>query len=327
MTYRPPEGYIFDPDTGLYYSQVIAADAAGRRSQVVTWFDCDTGEYRQEIFSLESSAALRPDTVIARLTPAAPPRAESTEHGKIPPKKNPVWLFVIPAVLVMVLAVFAVVLICRHIKNTADTKKEDTVEVEDRTIDQSTGETGADDHGPEEIPAEQEPEEAEEAATEIAEEVIQETDSAETVEYTESGLPNCYGVDEDELLKANFTIIDVTTGNKYANGEMVDWFYLSEMGESGITKLFFHTESLNNDSDVMEYLIDVTPMGSRFSRLYDRDCIETKVRGGGLEITFYVFLDGSTEVDAQSEVIDENEHAGYEGFGFGRGLPGDYYLM
>ncbi len=328
MTYRPPEGYLFDPDTGLYYSQVIASDRDGNRSRVVTWFDCDTGKYRQEIYPLESSAELPPDKVIAKRTSAAPPRTERAEPGKTPTKKNMVWLIAVPAVLVIVLAVFAGVMIHRHIKNKADQQTtKAAVDVVDRTVNQSPGETGADSQGSEEIPAEPEPEPEAEEKTETAEEAVQETDSAVTAEYTQSGLANCYGVDEDELLKANMTVMDLTLEKQFCNGEMNEWFAFTGISEEGIKQVFFHAEPLNNETDVREYYVDVVPMGSKFSSIYDEDCIETKVRGGGLEITFYVHINGSTEIDAQSEVIDENAHAGYDGFGFGKGNPADYYQM
>ncbi|MCR4909470.1 MAG: hypothetical protein K5985_11625 [Lachnospiraceae bacterium] len=48
--YQAPEGYLYDPETGLYYSQVTAVDARGSRMQVVTWFHADTGEYEQQVY-------------------------------------------------------------------------------------------------------------------------------------------------------------------------------------------------------------------------------------------------------------------------------------
>ncbi len=50
--YQAPEGYLYDKGSGLYYSQVVAVDSAGLRSQVVTWFDAETGEYRQEVYPI-----------------------------------------------------------------------------------------------------------------------------------------------------------------------------------------------------------------------------------------------------------------------------------
>ena len=53
--YQAPEGYVLDSNTGLYYTQVIAEDAAGNKSQVVTWFNADTGEYRQDVYPVKGS--------------------------------------------------------------------------------------------------------------------------------------------------------------------------------------------------------------------------------------------------------------------------------
>ena len=48
--YQPPEGFQYDPNTGYYYKQVIAQNAAGKTMQVVTWFNADTGQYRQDTY-------------------------------------------------------------------------------------------------------------------------------------------------------------------------------------------------------------------------------------------------------------------------------------
>ncbi|MCR4656518.1 MAG: hypothetical protein K5770_09860 [Lachnospiraceae bacterium] len=55
--YRAPEGYQYDDNTGLYYTQVMAADASGSSFRVVTWFNPDTGEYDQQIYPLGSEKA------------------------------------------------------------------------------------------------------------------------------------------------------------------------------------------------------------------------------------------------------------------------------
>lgn len=50
--YMPPEGYLLDSNTGLYYTQVIAQDELGNQSQVVTWFNPETGEYSQNVYPI-----------------------------------------------------------------------------------------------------------------------------------------------------------------------------------------------------------------------------------------------------------------------------------
>ena len=59
--YNPPEGYLLDQNSGLYYTQVIAEDESGNKSQVVTWFNADTGEYRQDVYPIKGSAAPKAD--------------------------------------------------------------------------------------------------------------------------------------------------------------------------------------------------------------------------------------------------------------------------
>ena len=59
--YNPPEGYLLDLNSGLYYTQVIAEDESGNKSQVVTWFNADTGEYRQDVYPIKGSAAPKAD--------------------------------------------------------------------------------------------------------------------------------------------------------------------------------------------------------------------------------------------------------------------------
>lgn len=50
--YSAPEGYIYDENTGLYYTQIIAEDEQGNQSQIVNWFDPETGEYTQQVYPI-----------------------------------------------------------------------------------------------------------------------------------------------------------------------------------------------------------------------------------------------------------------------------------
>ena len=70
--YQAPEGYVLDPNTGLYYTQVIAEDDNGAKSQVVTWFNADTGEYRQDVYPIEGSVVQASESVTSGLKPAPP---------------------------------------------------------------------------------------------------------------------------------------------------------------------------------------------------------------------------------------------------------------
>ena len=54
--YNPPDGYLYDSNSGLYYSQVVAQDEMGNISQIVTWFDANTGQYSQNVYPVKGSA-------------------------------------------------------------------------------------------------------------------------------------------------------------------------------------------------------------------------------------------------------------------------------
>lgn len=51
--YNPPEGYLYDNNSGLYYSQVVTQDELGNINQVVTWFDANTGQYSQNVYPVQ----------------------------------------------------------------------------------------------------------------------------------------------------------------------------------------------------------------------------------------------------------------------------------
>ena len=54
--YNPPDGYLYDSNSGLYYSQVVAQDEMGNISQIVTWFDANTGQYSQNVYPVQGTA-------------------------------------------------------------------------------------------------------------------------------------------------------------------------------------------------------------------------------------------------------------------------------
>ena len=80
--YQAPEGYVLDPGTGLYYTQVIAEDVSGNKSQVVTWFNADTGEYRQDVYPIQGGANTAPPVSNSGLLPAPPEPEIRLSNGK-----------------------------------------------------------------------------------------------------------------------------------------------------------------------------------------------------------------------------------------------------
>lgn len=53
IKYDVPEGYILEPNSGLYYQQQIAKDDMGKMSQLVNWFNDETGEYSKYVYPIE----------------------------------------------------------------------------------------------------------------------------------------------------------------------------------------------------------------------------------------------------------------------------------
>ncbi|MBO4808627.1 MAG: hypothetical protein J5537_06250 [Lachnospiraceae bacterium] len=90
--YQAPEGYLLDSNTGLYYTQIIAEDEKGAKSQVVTWFNADTGEYRQDVYPIEGSVVQASESVTSGLKPAPPePELKITPiNGRAPLAGGPV---------------------------------------------------------------------------------------------------------------------------------------------------------------------------------------------------------------------------------------------
>lgn len=55
--YYPPEGFIRDKNSNLYYQKLIGTDENGVSVQYVTWFDAETGEYSQHQYPNEPISA------------------------------------------------------------------------------------------------------------------------------------------------------------------------------------------------------------------------------------------------------------------------------
>lgn len=59
--YNPPDDYLYDENSGLYYTQIIATDENGIESQVVTWFDAESGQYSQEVYPIDENTTFTDD--------------------------------------------------------------------------------------------------------------------------------------------------------------------------------------------------------------------------------------------------------------------------
>lgn len=74
--FLPPEGYLYDKNTGLYYSQVIAKNQEGITCQIVTWFDSETGEYSRNIYPVNCDTDKRKQEQVKTKTASAPRQNE-----------------------------------------------------------------------------------------------------------------------------------------------------------------------------------------------------------------------------------------------------------
>ena len=54
--YQAPEGYSFDPASGLWVKKMVVSDKAGVQYDHRYYFNADTGEYRQESFALSEES-------------------------------------------------------------------------------------------------------------------------------------------------------------------------------------------------------------------------------------------------------------------------------
>lgn len=76
MKYQIPEGFLYDENSGLYYTQFIADHEEGAACQFVTWFDADSGEYTQYTYPIESKESI--NTQISEESTYGMPMEEQT---------------------------------------------------------------------------------------------------------------------------------------------------------------------------------------------------------------------------------------------------------
>ncbi len=127
--YQPPEGFQYDPNTGYYYKQVIAQNDAGQTMQVVTWFNADTGKYRQDTYPVTGASTQASKSTVEHARPVNVPRqqAPASGHGGL------VTGLIIGGAVLTLLVSIAIVLIVRgragkdEVKDAA-VKQEETVQ-------------------------------------------------------------------------------------------------------------------------------------------------------------------------------------------------------
>ena len=86
--YAPPDGYLLDPESGLYYSSAMGTDPeTGAPAQWVTWFDANSGEYRQVCYPVEEQHHIEVEEQghIESENAAAPAAEFAAEPNRIEP--------------------------------------------------------------------------------------------------------------------------------------------------------------------------------------------------------------------------------------------------
>jgi len=63
--YQPPPGFVFDPNSGMYYQSVAGNDpATGQVGNWVTWFNAGTGEYTQQFYPAAPVTPVQQEVVV-----------------------------------------------------------------------------------------------------------------------------------------------------------------------------------------------------------------------------------------------------------------------
>ncbi|MBQ0041847.1 MAG: hypothetical protein KBS85_00815 [Lachnospiraceae bacterium] len=57
--YLPPNGYMYDEKSGLFYDQHIEENADGTKSQIVNWFNADTGECTTSVYPVKKPGKIK----------------------------------------------------------------------------------------------------------------------------------------------------------------------------------------------------------------------------------------------------------------------------
>lgn len=106
--YLAPDGYLYDANSGLYYTQTVETDVAGNRTQNVLWFNAETGEYTRAQYKLPPVPPAPPAPAAQSSTETStntstPSRPAQSAPAKFPAKKKNSWLPAIIAGVAVVL--------------------------------------------------------------------------------------------------------------------------------------------------------------------------------------------------------------------------------
>ncbi len=109
--YSAPEGFIWDPTSGLYVRESILTDGAGVRYRHRMYFNADTGEYTQFSEPITEAAPPMAPAVQPAYTQPAPAGKKVKTAGKTvktakkagkPGKKRSIWFFIGAAAVITI---------------------------------------------------------------------------------------------------------------------------------------------------------------------------------------------------------------------------------
>lgn len=138
--YNPPEGYLYDENSGLYYTQIIAKAENGTENQVVTWFDAESGQYSQEVYPIDENTTFIDDEEIEYI-------GEYKSNSNSKPVKGlskGALIGIIAGGIVMFALIIGVAIVAVNmLENRSKSTKEKTEEIEE--IEETEDREGRDD--------------------------------------------------------------------------------------------------------------------------------------------------------------------------------------
>lgn len=127
--FNPPEGYLYDENSGLYYTQIIARDENGIESQVVTWFDAENGQYSQEVYPIDENTTFIDDEEIEYID------EYKTGHNPKPVKglsKGALIGIIAGGIVMFALIIGVAIFAVNMLENRNKSSKEEIEETDDR---------------------------------------------------------------------------------------------------------------------------------------------------------------------------------------------------
>ena len=130
--YSAPEGFIWDPATGLYVRKSIITDGAGIRYRHRMFFNADTGEYTQFSEPIVRQAqpvqpAYAPHAPVSKTKAAKTKKVKTKAAVKTAKKKRGAWFYIGTAAVIAIVLFLTVSRNDKMFKELSDEQKEEFV--------------------------------------------------------------------------------------------------------------------------------------------------------------------------------------------------------